>query len=92
MPGNVPERAMLQQVAGVQIGMSLDELTRTFGFEPDADWLNENNSGYVCWRFVVSDVPYEDSRASYFAQLEQGILRSGFLLYPIEAAGGGMRF
>lgn len=92
VPGRVPEATLLRQVGSVDPGHDLDELTRRFGFEPSAAWLDENQSGYVCWRFEVSDVPYDESRASYFAKLATGKLKSGFLLYPLESAGGGMRF
>jgi len=92
VPGRVREATLLQHVESVAAGHELDELKRIFGFEPSASWLDENQSGYVCWRFQVSDVPYNDSRASYFAKFAAGQLKSGLLLYPLESAGGGMRF
>lgn len=92
VPGRVPEAAMMQSVETVTEGMTLEEVTKTFGFAPSASWVDEDQCGYVCWRFEVSDVNYADSRASYFAELEHGVFRKGFLLYPLESAGGGMRF
>ena len=82
----------MQRVETVKEGMTLGEVTKTFGFAPSASWVDGDQSGYVCWRFEVSDVNYADSRASYFAELENGVLQKGFLLYPLESAGGGMRF
>ena len=91
-PGRVPESMLLQNVADVCADDELDELTRHFGFEPSASWIDEQQSGYVVWRFEVSDVKYEASRASYFVLLEKGAFKSGFLIYPVESAGGGMTF
>ena len=92
VPGRVPEATLLQSVDAVTPGIGQDEVTRIFGFRPSASWLDTRQCGYVCWRFEVTDVAYADCRASYFAKMEDGKLDSGFLLYPIESAGGGMRF
>lgn len=91
-PDRIPEAVLLNQVSCVRVGMSVDEITREFGFAPSASWLDENGSGYVCWRFEVSDVPYADSRARYFAKLENRTMLSAHFFYPLESFGGGMAF
>ena len=91
-PERLPEAMLYQRVEAVSPGNDLPDLCRNFGFEPNASWLDEHDSGYVCWHFHVSDVRYADSEASYFAKLSHGTFQDGFLLYPIEPAGGGMRF
>ena len=91
-PGHLPEAILLQRVAGIQSGDDLKELERRFGFPPSAAWLRENESGFVIWRFAVSDVHHESSRAMYSAHFENGKLLGGKLFYPLESAGGGMRF
>lgn len=91
-PGEMPEAIMMQRVSGIQAGMKLDEVTSEFGFDPDSSWLNKNGTGFVLWRFEVSDVAYEDRRASCFVKFEEKAVKDGFLLYPLDAAGGGMVF
>ena len=92
VPDRVPEAMLLQNVAQVQEGDSLAEINDRFGFSPNASWLSEKDNGYVVWRFEVSDVDYANSQASYFGLMKDGSLKDGFLLYPIESAGGGMSF
>ena len=91
-PDRIPEAALLQAVEKVDQGMPLDDVAILFGFEPNAQWLDEHGTGYVCWRFQVSDVAYVDSRASYFVKFERRKMQDAFLLYPLESAGGGMVF
>lgn len=90
VPGHVPEAIMLQQVNSVRPGMSIEQVSRHFGFEPT--WMKDEGEGYAVWRFEVSDVEYSARRASYFVKFEEQKMASGFLLYPIESAGGGMVF
>ena len=91
-PGHIAEAILLQRVAGIREGDQLQELERRFGFPPNAAWLKEHDTGFVIWRFAVSDVHHEASRAMYSAHFENGRLREGKFFYPLESAGGGMRF
>ncbi len=91
-PGHVPEAVLLRSVEGVKPGDPLAEITSKIGFEPSAEWLDQQQCGYVLWRFHVTDVPHASSRASYFAMLQNGMLKEATLLYPLESAGGGMTF
>ena len=91
-PNRIPEAILLQSVDTVKAGMSLQNVCECMGTEPSAKWLNDTLDGFVVWRFEVSDVAYDDSRASYFVKFNAGAVEESFLLYPLEAAGGGMVF
>ena len=91
-PNRIPEGKLYTSVESIEDGMKYREVCSCLGLQADSTWFDKSESGFAVWRFEVSDVRYDDSRASLFVKFQEGTVVSTMLLYPLEAAGGGMTF
>gem|GEM_PF-4644305 len=91
-PNKIPEATLYASTGGIENGMEYREVCTSLGLQAEATWFDKSESGFAVWRFEVSDVRFDDSRASFFVKFQEGAVVSTMLLYPLHAAGGGMTF
>lgn len=81
-PNEVSSAKLERLAQRVNDGMSVDQVSRVFGFSPSRSELDDQGNGSVEWFFVINKYDFAKARC-YFADFKNGRSLNGSIGVPL---------